>query len=188
MAKDNPRIVFVFSGKRKSGKDYITDILKEKLDDSVILRLSGPLKQCYAENNGLDFEKLLSSGDYKEKYRLDMLRWSEEIRNKDYTFFCREAISKYEAEKFPVWIISDARRLTDLKYFRERFDDKVKTVRIHAPDYVRKERGWVFTEGVDDQETECGLDEVQDWNFRIENDGRVSGDVLISELMHQIKM
>jgi hypothetical protein len=26
--------------------------------------------------------------------------------------------SKYEASKYPVWIISDARRLTDLQFFR----------------------------------------------------------------------
>ena len=35
---------------------------------SVILRLSGPLKECYAREHGLDFEKMLSASDYKEKY------------------------------------------------------------------------------------------------------------------------
>ena len=49
-------------------------------NDVVILRISGPLKKCYAENHGLDFETLLSAGAYKEKHRLDMIKWSEEIR------------------------------------------------------------------------------------------------------------
>ena len=92
----NPRLVLLFSGKRKSGKDFITDrlqviifnnqepwtndnwrILKHEYwssfyqesigSDSVILRLSGPLKECYAKDHGLDFDKMLSASDYKEK-------------------------------------------------------------------------------------------------------------------------
>ena len=34
----------------------------------MIIRLSGPLKECYARDHGLDFEKMLSASDYKEKY------------------------------------------------------------------------------------------------------------------------
>jgi len=181
--EENPKLVLVFSGKRKSGKDYVTDILKEKLGESaVIMRLSGPLKECYARDNGLDFEKLLSPGDYKEKYRLDMLRWSEEIRNRDYTYFCKAAISKYEGNTFPIWIISDARRLTDLQFFRENYGERMKIIRVVAPDSVRSDRGWVFTSGVDDKETECGLDSVDNWDFRLENDGTTSGDELTKEL------
>jgi len=184
----NPRLVLVFSGKRKSGKDFVTDILKERLgEDAVILRLSGPLKECYAKDNGLDFEKLLSAGEYKEKYRLDMLRWSEAIRADDYTYFCKAAIKKYEGERFPVWIVSDARRTTDLKYFSENFGDRVKTVRISASEEVRISRGWSFTGGVDDKETECGLDHIQDWNYRIENNGDKSGEELTQVLLDLVK-
>jgi phosphomevalonate kinase len=180
----NPRLVLVFSGKRKSGKDFVTDILKERLGDKcVIIRLSGPLKECYAKDNGLDYEKLLSASDYKEKYRVDMLRWSEAIRNQDYTYFCKAAISKYEATKYPIWIISDARRLTDHTYFRENYAERMKTVRILASDDVRKTRGWEFTEGVDDKETECGLDSVTDWDYRIENNGDLTGEELTLPLV-----
>ena len=100
MIERNPsRRVLLFSGKRKTGKDHLTEYLlkylKEngfqeptedvKLDlksqkSAVILRISGPLKKCYAEDHGLDFETLLSAGSYKEKHRLDMIKWSEEIR------------------------------------------------------------------------------------------------------------
>ena len=42
--------------------------LQEQLGSgSVILRLSGPLKECYAKEHGLDFEKMLSASDYKER-------------------------------------------------------------------------------------------------------------------------
>ena len=100
--KKSPRRVLLFSGKRKSGKDHLTEYLLKflqerelntqngndisevkKVSDArnvVIIRISGPLKRCYAENNGLDFETLLSADTYKEKHRLDMIKWSEEIR------------------------------------------------------------------------------------------------------------
>ena len=34
------------------------------------------------------------TGSYKEQHRLSMIKWSEEIRNADYTFFCKAAIEK----------------------------------------------------------------------------------------------
>ena len=97
--KNSSRRVLLFSGKRKSGKDHLTDVLLELLkeqelandkqehsnssnnrSDVVLMRISGPLKRCYAENNGLDFETLLSAAEYKEQHRLDMIKWSEDIR------------------------------------------------------------------------------------------------------------
>ena len=47
---------------------------------------------------------------------------------------------RYEADNFPVWIVSDCRRETDLRYFSEQFGDRVKRVRIVADDKVRTER------------------------------------------------
>jgi phosphomevalonate kinase len=80
----NPKLVLLFCGKRKSGKDYLTDWLQDQLQNcgkmSVVLKLSGPLKRCYAVDHGLDFEELMGDGKYKEKFRSDMVAWSEEIR------------------------------------------------------------------------------------------------------------
>ena len=80
----SPSVVLLFSGKRKSGKDFVTERLEDALPDGSarVVRLSGPLKKCYAETHGLDYELLLSAGEYKEKYRRDMIKWSEEIRYK----------------------------------------------------------------------------------------------------------
>merc|ERR1719342_623613 len=143
----------------------------EQGGQAVILRLSGPLKERYAQDRGLDFQEMLSAGQYKEQHRLDMIVWSEKIRKEDYTYFCRAAIEKYKAKDFPFWIVSDCRRETDLTYFIEQFGNRVKKIRIVAEDDVRKERGWVFTESVDDQESECGLDRINDWDLIIENNG-----------------
>ncbi|KAK6326379.1 hypothetical protein J4Q44_G00020240 [Coregonus suidteri] len=94
MATVEPKLILLFSGKRKSGKDYVTDLIHKRLGPDVccILRLSGPLKQQYAQDHGLDFEELLGAGEYKEKYRADMIQWGEKQREKDPGFFCRLAI------------------------------------------------------------------------------------------------
>ncbi|OWF54115.1 Phosphomevalonate kinase [Mizuhopecten yessoensis] len=65
----------------------------------------------------LDFARLLDSTSYKEQFRADMIRWGEDKRNQDLGFFCRVATSGDEAKK-SVWIISDARRKTDIEYFK----------------------------------------------------------------------
>jgi len=178
-------LVLLFSGKRKSGKDYITDLLKEKIgDEAIILRLSGPLKECYARDHGLDFEKMLSASDYKEKYRLDMINWSTEIRKQDYTYFCKAAETKYKARSFPTWLVSDCRRETDVQYFRETYGSVVKTVRITASDQARSRRGWVFTPSIDDMETECGLDNLKH-DMEVDNSSHDAGEEIVHKIVER---
>ena len=83
MSNSGPDLVLVFSGKRKSGKDYIC----QRIGDALLqnsrpvsletVTLSAPLKEIYARENGLDYERLLDSTDYKEKYRLDMIEYRQ---------------------------------------------------------------------------------------------------------------
>lgn len=89
-----------------------------------VLRLSGPLKQQYAQvgstpadptvtmpllilvllllqEHGLDLNELLSPGPYKEQYRASMINWGEIRRRSDPGFFCR--LATREAWQ-PVWV------------------------------------------------------------------------------------
>lgn len=165
-----PRLVLLFSGKRKSGKDFVTDALRGRLGANIcaILRLSGPLKEQYAQEHRLDFQRLLDASAYKEAFRKDMIRWGEERRLADPGFFCRRAV---EGVAQPVWLVSDARRLSDIQWFREAYGPVTKTVRVVASEKSRQERGWVFTPGVDDAESECGLDDFEGFDWVIENHG-----------------
>lgn len=72
-----PDLIFVLSGKRKSGKDYVCERISSLIKEKYLVKcitLSSPLKEAYAQENGLDYEKLLDSSDYKEKYRCDMIK------------------------------------------------------------------------------------------------------------------
>ncbi|XP_058813503.1 phosphomevalonate kinase [Topomyia yanbarensis] len=165
----NPQIVLLFSGKRKSGKDFITERLLQRLthERAQIIRISEPIKRSWANKLGLDLRELLSDAPYKEKFRKEMIEWSDQRRAEDYGIFCREALIAANRE---ICIVSDVRRKSDIRYFKEVFGSKVKTVRIEANEQTRLERGWLFQKGVDDVQSECDLDDMVDWDLLTSND------------------
>ena len=105
------------------------------------------------QEKGLDLARLLDSSAYKEQYRVEMIKWGEEGRMQDAGYFCRRAT---EGASKPVWVISDARRPSDMEYLCTQF--QCVTVRVTASEEVRRCRGWIFTSGVDDAASECALD------------------------------
>lgn len=56
--------------------------------------------------------------------------------------------ASFIARDRPIWIVSDVRRKTDIRWFLENFGDACKTVRIACPEDVRQQRGWVYTAGI----------------------------------------
>jgi phosphomevalonate kinase len=199
MDSDGIKRILLFSGKRKSGKDFITEKLlaryKSNFIDSQILplfcfslgrenaeiiRISEPIKSTWAKENNLDLEQLLSDGPYKEKYRQNMIVWSDEMRAKDSGIFCRAASENISKS---IVIVSDIRRKTDIKWFQENFGDKIALVRILCDDTERSRRGWIFQEAVDDIQSECDLDDWTEWNSVIENNGNRD----ISSMLEDIK-
>lgn len=96
---------------------------------------------------------------------MEMIKWGEDRREQDAGYFCRRAT---EGASKPVWIISDARRPSDMEYFCTQFH--CVTVRVTASEDVRRSRGWIFTSGIDDATSECALDAFS-CNVVIDNDG-----------------
>nr|CAB3264975.1 phosphomevalonate kinase-like [Phallusia mammillata] len=98
-----------------------------------------------------------------------MIAWGEGIRNNDPEYFCKLAIAPFSAKQ--VWIVTDARRKSDLAFFERNFaNTKLIFVRITASKTTRIARGWQFVTGIDDAESECDLDEGLTWNVVINND------------------
>ncbi|OWR50846.1 phosphomevalonate kinase [Danaus plexippus] len=166
----SPKVILLFSGKRKCGKDFVTDHLKEKLDGLCeVIKISQPIKSHWAKEKNLSLKDLLSDGEYKELFRLELIKWSEEMRDKDYGYFCRAACQN-AADK-PVWIVSDIRRKTDIKWFKESYGEcsSLKTIRLTADLETRKQRGYKFASGIDDAASECDLDDFNEWDLVINN-------------------
>ena len=77
----------------------------------------------------------------------------------------------YKADNAAVVIVSDCRRKTDITFFEEYFGrEYTRRVRIEASEEKRKQRGFVFQDGVDKAESECGLDHrAGGFDFNAEN-------------------
>ncbi|XP_063707405.1 phosphomevalonate kinase [Culicoides brevitarsis] len=178
---ENIKLILLFSGKRKCGKDFLTAKLMERYQNRAqIIRISEPIKTAWAEKLNLDIKELLSDGPYKEQYRKEMIIWSDEIRKKDPGFFCREAMKKAAAEMI---VVSDIRRKTDIKWFQETFGkEKLKCIRIYADDAVREARGWKFEPGVDDVESECDLDDFFLWDMMCDNGDVTQTNTVVTQL------
>lgn len=187
----NLKLVIILSGKRKSGKDHISILITnyigyERMRHLAILRIAGPIKKEFARNNKLDFTRLLDSTDYKENFRLAMVEWSERYREKEgWNCFLKQTIKEQKAKDKLVWILNDARRPCDLEYFETDpafANTKVIKLRIEASEEARMSRGWKFVEGIDDQDTECGLDFYEEWTHVIENDFNDQREILVRAL------
>ena len=181
-----PELVLVLSGKRKSGKDFIAEKVLRMLGDNecALIRLSGPLKYQYAIDNNLDYNLLMSSGSYKEEYRDDMIKWGEAKRAMNPNYFCDLACASGHGKR--VWVVTDARRPSDIDYFR-RIETDVRLIRVEASIEVRRSRGWTFVEGVDDCDSECALDNGVSWDHVIVNDGGLIDDALL-KLLHEYRV
>ncbi|TKR61301.1 hypothetical protein L596_028426 [Steinernema carpocapsae] len=167
------KVVICFSGKRKSGKDFVSARLLAKIREEFeaeLVGISWSLKDEFAAIEGVDKEELKTDGPMKEVYRKRMVDFGEEKRKEDPSYFCRAAISSLNPAS-SVAIITDCRRATDLAYFGSQSYKRI-TVRIEAPLEVRESRGFKFTRGIDDAETECALDAFPEkWDFVIQNAG-----------------
>ncbi|CAH8463414.1 unnamed protein product [Schistosoma turkestanicum] len=179
MIQESTSVCIVFSGKRKSGKDYTVNRLANLLQYShlsyLIVRISEPIKSYFAEHYGLNLSELLSSNEYKENYRKQMIDWMEqEIKQDPYTFTRKSLLQSVERNGIPpdIIIISDARRMNDVEYFIKTFGrSKCLLIRIVTPIETRIERGWSYVDGVDNATSECGLDEFTNWDYIVSNDG-----------------
>lgn len=77
------------------------------------------------------------------------------------------------------WIVSDARRISDIQFFKTHYKEQVVTIRVQASEATRIARGYTFTPGVDDAESECGLDNEQ-FDIYIDNDNLDANGVLLA--------
>lgn len=119
---------------------------------------------------GVDFNELMSESAYKEKYRKEMIEYGEEIRKLDKHHFCRTVAHSAAKMSKKYWIIADCRRTCDFEYFQQMYPKKIILVRVESTLETRIQRGFIFKLGIDDAESECGLDDFQNFDFIIHNE------------------
>uniref|UniRef100_A0A0R3RZE5 Phosphomevalonate kinase n=1 Tax=Elaeophora elaphi TaxID=1147741 RepID=A0A0R3RZE5_9BILA len=82
--------------------------------------------------------------------------------------YARQVFAK--ADSADVLIVTDCRRLSDIEFFKMHCGSRLRLLRIETSLAIREMRGFVFVKGIDDQITECGLDEYADWDVVFTND------------------
>ena len=92
----SPNLILILSGKRKTGKDYVSARLDQFIDESLSPRcssfrhvhsqkivLAAHLKRIYADRRShdhvVDYDQLLDSTDYKENHRLGLIAYIRHI-------------------------------------------------------------------------------------------------------------
>ena len=148
--------IIIFSGKQYSGKDTAAKILMEAMPDFRRLAMGDMIKIEYAEKNELTYEEIEAN---KPKYRqglIELGNWGRS-QNQDYW------LEKIIAQKGNI-VVTDVRIKHEYEVFK---NAGAISIRIEASRDVRENRGGKLV-GENDI-TEVDLDNIQDWDFLIDN-------------------
>lgn len=188
---DAEKAIILFTGKRASGKDFVAAMLASHLQGveniAVYSTALGKInKRIYAIDNGLDYERLLVDRLYKEEHRVAMVK-SHAARDAVNPEWCSGAVvQEFQQSGAAVLIVSDVRRLADLRYFQRIAKEKSYvciTLRIDCSDEARSLRGWRSDDVTDSLLTETELDGSSvNWSACIDNsDHSASGNNILME-------
>ena len=148
--------IITFSGKQYSGKDTAAKILMDALPDYKRCAMGDIIKLEYGKLHNLSYEEIENN---KAQYRqglIDLGNWGRR-QSPDYWL---EKIISQEGKI----VVTDVRIKHEYDIFKKA---GAITIRVEAEREIREQRGGKLI-GEDDV-TEVDLDNIQDWDFVIDN-------------------
>ena len=148
--------IIIFSGKQYSGKDTAAKILMEAMPGYRRLAMGDIIKLEYAKKHNLTYEEIEAN---KPKYRqglIDLGNWGR-AQSPDYW------LEKIISQPGKI-VVTDVRIKHEYKVFKSA---GAIAIRIEASRDIREARGGKLI-GENDV-TEVDLDNIQDWDFLIDN-------------------
>ena len=148
--------IIIFSGKQYSGKDTAAKILMEAMPDFRRCAMGDIIKIEYAKEHNLTFEEIEAN---KPKYRqglIDLGNYGRSI-SPDYW------LEKIVAQEGNI-VVTDVRIKHEYEVFKSA---GAISIRVEASREIREARGGKLV-GEDDI-TEVDLDNIQDWDFLVDN-------------------
>ena len=148
--------IIIFSGKQYSGKDTAAKILMEAMPDFRRCAMGDIIKIEYAKEHNLTFEEIEAN---KPKYRqglIDLGNYGRSI-SPDYW------LEKIVAQEGNI-VVTDVRIKHEYEVFK---NAGAISIRVEASREIREARGGKLV-GEDDI-TEVDLDNIQDWDFVVDN-------------------
>lgn len=166
--------IIILSGKQFCGKDTIAKILLEKLPSFCRIGLADSIKLKYSEQTGLTVEEIEKN---KSKYRPDLIKLGNQGREIHPDFWIDNILSRNENV-----IVPDVRVPHEVEKFK---DNNAFCIRVEATSEVRGKRGILSREN---DYTETALDNYEDWNYIINNNGTLESlQPEIDKLVKKIK-
>ena len=148
--------IIIFSGKQYSGKDTAAKILMAAIPDFRRCAMGDIIKIEYAKENNITYEEIEAN---KPKYRqglIDLGNWGRSI-SPDYW------LEKIVAQEGNI-VVTDVRIKHEYEVFKKA---GAISIRVEASREIREARGGKLV-GENDI-TEVDLDNIQDWDFLIDN-------------------
>ncbi len=164
---DGQSLIYILvSGKRASGKDYITNLIYNSLTAKGIsvhrTALGHINKRSYAASMGIDAIRLENDREFKESHRIAMVAHHTARNAQDPEGCLKEVKFNAIQANAEVLLLSDIRTLQDLHWFKQQ-PGEVVLLRITASDETRKSRGWNPCPRKDSLHTETELDSFFNW-------------------------
>lgn len=148
--------IIIFSGKQYSGKDTAAKILMNAMPEFKRCAMGDIIKIEYAKSNGLTYEEIEAN---KPKYRQGLIDLGNWGRKQSPDFW----LDKIVAQTGNI-VVTDVRIKHEYEVFKKA---GAITIRVEASRDIREARGGKLI-GENDV-TEVDLDNIQDWNYLIDN-------------------
>lgn len=149
-------MIIIFSGKQYSGKDTAAKILMELMPDFRRCAMGDIIKLEYGKINNISYEEIEAN---KPKYRqglIDLGNWGRK-QSPDYW------LEKIIAQEGNI-VVTDVRIKHEYEVFKKA---GAIAIRVEAERDIREKRGGKLI-GENDV-TEIDLDNIQDWDYIIDN-------------------
>ena len=148
--------IIIFSGKQYSGKDTAAKILMEALPEYKRCAMGDIIKLEYGRLNNLSYEEIEQN---KPKYRQGLIDLGNWGRRQSPDYWIQKII-----EQEGSIVVTDVRIKHEYEVFKSA---GAISIRINADRKIRETRGGKLI-GEDDV-TEIDLDNIQDWDFQLDN-------------------
>ena len=148
--------IITFSGKQYSGKDTAAKILMEELKDYKRCAMGDIIKIEYGKQHNLTYEEIENNKALYRQGLIDLGNWGR-AQSPDYW------LEKIIAQEGKI-VVTDVRIKHEYEVFKKA---GALTIRVEADREIRETRGGKLI-GEDDV-TEVDLDNIQDWDFVIDN-------------------
>lgn len=177
--------IFLISGKARHGKTTLANMIKDYYESrgikSVVTSYNKYIKIYAKELIGWDGDDDSKPRAFLQSIGSDVIRGKLGLED----YFVRrmdEDILIYK-EYVSAVMIDDVRFPLELDFFKEKYPDNAISIRIKRPSYVSE-----LSEEEQQHNTEVGLDNYEDYDYTILNDGsledlRAKVDAMMGEMM-----